>query len=50
MDLRDLYAYVGVRLTHANLHNDAAAIEECQRLVRPIQDAWNSIGFHAEAA
>ena len=50
MDLRDLYAYVGVRLTHANLHNDAAAIDECQRLVRPIQQAWNSIGFEAQAA
>ncbi|MEO7150647.1 MAG: flagellar export chaperone FliS [Burkholderiaceae bacterium] len=50
MDLRDLYAYVSVRLTHANLHNDEAAIDECQRLVRPIQSAWESIGLQAQAA
>ena len=43
-DLRDLYAYVSVRLTHANLQNDEAAVEECQRLMRPIQSAWNQIG------
>jgi flagellar protein FliS len=43
-DLHDLYAYVSVRLTHANLQNDAAAVEECQRLLRPIQSAWNQIG------
>ena len=28
-DLRELYAYLCMRLTQANLHNDAAAIEEC---------------------
>ena len=50
MDLRDLYAYIGVRLTHANLHNDVAAIDECQRLLRPIQSAWEAIGVQAEAA
>ena len=42
-DLRDLYRYVGVRLLHANLHNDAAALDECRRLVRPLRDAWASI-------
>lgn len=43
-DLRDLYAYVGLRLTQANLRNDAAALDECQRLLQPLREAWNSIG------
>lgn len=43
-DLRGLYTYVGVRLTHANLHNDDSAIVECQRLLRPVQAAWTEIG------
>jgi flagellar protein FliS len=49
-NLSDLYAYVCVRLTHANLHNDVTAIEECQRLMRPIQSAWNEIGAQVETA
>ena len=48
-NLNDLYAYIGVRLTHANLHNDAAAIEECQHLLRPVQSAWNQIGAQVDA-
>lgn len=42
-DLRDLYAYMCMRLTFANLHSDVAAIEECQRLLQPIREAWMSI-------
>lgn len=42
-DLADLYAYVAVRLTQANLHNDAAALDECKRLVLPLAQAWQSI-------
>jgi flagellar protein FliS len=42
-DLRELYGYVGQRLVHANLHNDGAALDECQRLIRPLRDAWASI-------
>jgi flagellar secretion chaperone FliS len=42
-DLNDLYAYVIVRLTHANLHGDAAAIEECKRLINPLREAWLAI-------
>ena len=30
-DLSELYAYVTLRLTQANLKNDAAALDECQR-------------------
>ena len=43
LDLRDLYAYMCMRLTHANLHTDVAAVEECVRLLTPIREAWGSI-------
>ncbi len=49
-DLRDLYAYVSVRLTHANLQNDVAAVDECQRLLRPIHSAWATIGGQVGSA
>ena len=39
-DLRRLYALLCVRLTQANLHNDEAALDECQRLIEPLRDAW----------
>jgi len=42
-DLSDLYAYLCMRLTRANLHSDTAAIEECQRLLSPVREAWNAI-------
>jgi flagellar secretion chaperone FliS len=42
-DLGDLYAYVTVRLTHANLRNDAAALDECRALMQPLHEAWMSI-------
>jgi flagellar protein FliS len=42
-DLRDLYAYVSLRLVQANLNNDATALDECRRLMRPLHDAWASI-------
>lgn len=42
-DLRELYGYVCMRLTQANLHSDLAAIEECQRLLSPVRDAWTAI-------
>ena len=43
-DLHTLYGYVSMRLTHANLHNDLAALEECQRLIDPVSEAWLAIG------
>ena len=43
-DLRDLYDYVTLRLTQANLRNDAKLLEECQSLIEPLQSAWKSIG------
>ena len=48
-DLRDLYVYMCARLTYANLHADSAAIEECQRLLAPVREAWAAIGDQAEA-
>lgn len=42
-DLRDLYAYTCMRLTYANLHGDVSAIEECQRLLSPVREAWMAI-------
>lgn len=42
-DLRDLYAYMTLRLTQANLRNDAAALAECQHLVNTLRDAWAQI-------
>lgn len=49
-DLRDLYAYMCMRLTQANLHGDSAAIEECQRLLAPVREAWASIGGEVDQA
>ena len=42
-DLNDLYSYIELRLTHANLRNDEAALLESTRLVKTLQDAWNQI-------
>ncbi len=43
-DLRDLYHYITLRLTHANLHNDDAALAECAKLLEPVRAAWREIG------
>lgn len=42
-DLSDLYAYTTLRLTQANLRNDAAAVDECRALLQPLREAWISI-------
>jgi flagellar secretion chaperone FliS len=47
-DLSDLYAYVTLRLTQANLKNDAAALDECSALVKPLHDAWQSIASQVD--
>lgn len=47
--LNDLYTYIGHRVLHANLRSDAAAVEECCRLVEPLRDAWNQIGAQVAA-
>jgi flagellar protein FliS len=48
-DLQSLYDYLMLRLTHANIHNDPAALEECARLLEPVRSAWAAIGARAEA-
>ena len=42
-DLHSLYGYLALRLTHANLRNDDAALEECTRLVDTLRGAWSGI-------
>lgn len=49
-DLGELYGYVTKRLTHANLRNDVAALDECQRLIEPLREAWTAIAPQAAAA
>jgi flagellar protein FliS len=43
-DLHELYRYVTLRMTHANLQSDEAAIAECIALIQPLHDAWRAIG------
>jgi flagellar protein FliS len=43
LNLSDLYTYVCKQLTLANVRNDVNAIDECQRLLAPVRDAWVSI-------
>jgi flagellar secretion chaperone FliS len=47
-DLNDLYAYVSLRLTQANLRNDLQALDECKQLIQPLRQAWTDIAPHAE--
>jgi flagellar secretion chaperone FliS len=42
-DLDELYAYLTMRLTLANLRDDEALLDECQRLVTPLREAWLGI-------
>ena len=49
-NLRDLYRYVSMRLTLANLRNDEAIIVECINLIEPVRQAWATIGAQAGAA
>jgi flagellar secretion chaperone FliS len=47
-DLSELYDYVTLRLTQANLKNDTAALDECHALVKPLHDAWQSIASQVD--
>lgn len=49
-DLSDLYEYITLRLTHANLRNDAKALDECQALIQPLRQAWDSIAPQVDGA
>ena len=48
-NLHDLYGYIAVRLTTANLRNDEAILDECTRLIEPLREAWTSIASQAGA-
>ena len=42
-DLHDLYGWVCLRLTQANLRNDEPALEEVARLIEPVAESWKQI-------
>jgi len=42
-NLLNLYDYMTRRLVHANMHNDVAAVEEIEGLLRNIADAWKEV-------
>ncbi|WP_290869218.1 flagellar export chaperone FliS [Aquabacterium sp.] len=46
-NLNNLYSYVCLRLTHANLRNDQAALDECVALMQPVREAWEAISSNA---
>jgi flagellar protein FliS len=43
-NLYALYDYMARRLLYANLHNDKAALDEVQNLLKEIHGAWVDIG------
>ncbi|MBS0344483.1 MAG: flagellar export chaperone FliS [Proteobacteria bacterium] len=43
-NLAALYVYITQRLLHANLRNDAAALDEAEGLLESIASAWREIG------
>lgn len=47
--LNDLYAYMALRLTQANLRSDEAALEECAQLLEPLRSAWAEISMKTAA-
>lgn len=49
-DLDELYGYLAMRLTVANLRNDESALDECQRLMQPLAEAWAAIAGGASSA
>jgi len=42
--LASLYDYMCMRLLHANLRNDAAALGEVSKLLGELKEAWEQIG------
>ncbi|MEY4909544.1 MAG: flagellar export chaperone FliS, partial [Pseudomonadota bacterium] len=44
LNLRNVYSYSVVRLTWSNLRNDPVFLDEVERLIRPLRDAWAAIG------
>ena len=48
--LDSLYEYMTARLLQANLKNDATLLEEVQKLLTELREAWNAIGSPSAAA
>ena len=48
-NLNGLYGYCVLRLTHANLHNDASVLEEVIRVIEPVAQGWKEIGGQVSA-
>ena len=48
-DLNQLYGYVATRMTTANLRNDESLLDECQRLIQPLREAWLSMNISTPA-
>ena len=48
-DLAELYGYIVNRLTMANVRNEPAMLSECASLIKPLHEAWVSIGNQAGA-
>ena len=44
LNLRDLYTYISLRLTQANLRNDLNALQEVHNLIEPLAKSWQQIG------
>lgn len=42
-NLCSIYDYSILRLTHANLRNDATALAEVSAMIEPVADAWKQI-------
>ena len=45
LNLDDLYSYFIRRLTHANVHNDVAALDEVYGLTGEVRQAWTTLPF-----
>lgn len=43
VNLRNLYDYCILRLTEANLRNDAAIVDEVITVIQPVADSWGEI-------
>ena len=47
-NLSNLYAYISLRLTQANLRNDETILDECVTLMTPMREAWIAIADQAD--
>jgi flagellar protein FliS len=50
IQLHALYEYCERRVLHANLRNDAAALDEVIQLIEPLRTAWQTIAPDAQRA